>query len=134
MADTGYNFADSWTTLQNGVTLTQGGTVEDISSAVSLDGYAGMELAIKAVYSNHAKATAGLSVYFERDANDAYEDDADGPFGFEMPFTQNATHRRTVLLGPASNYKVHLVWGNTTSSSAVTVTTSHKKASIPAAS
>ena len=134
MADTGFNFEDTWTTLQNGVTLTQGGTVENVSDAVSLDGYVGAEIAIKAVYSDHAKATAGLSVYIERDANDAYEDDADGPFGFEMPFTQNSTHRRTILIGAHSNLKVHLVWGNTTGSSAVTVTTSYKKVSVPAAS
>lgn len=134
MGDTGYNFENSWTTLQNGVTLTQGSTVEDISSAVSMDGKAAVEIAIKAVYSNHAMATAGLSVYIERDANDAYEDDADGPFGFEMPFTQNGTHRRTILMGPASNYKVHLVWGNTTASSSVTVTTSYKRATVPVAS
>lgn len=134
MADTGFNFEDTWTVLQNAVALTQGGTTEDVSSAIAMDGKAGVEIAIKAVYSNHAKATAGLKVYFERDANDAYEDDADGPMGFEMPFTQNSTHRRTVLLGPASNYKVHLVWGNTTASSSVTVTTSYKRASVPVAS
>lgn len=134
MANTGYDFAANWTTLQNGVALTQGGTVENVSDAVSMDGYAAIEIAVKAVYSNHAKATAGLFVYIERDANDAYEVVADGPFGFEMPFTQNGTHRRTVLFGPASNIKVHLVWGNTTGSSAVTVTTSYKRADIPAAS
>lgn len=134
MADTGFNFEDSFTTLQDEVTLTQGGTTEDTSSAIAMDGKAGVEVAIKAVYSNHAKATAGLKVYFCRDANDAYEVAGDGPMGFEMPFTQNDTHRRTVFLGPASNYKIHLVWGNTTSSSAVTVTTSYKKATVPVAS
>ena len=134
MGDTGYNFDDSWTTLQNGVVLTQGGTVEDVSSAIAMDVKASVEIAVKAVYSNHAKATAGLKVYIERDANDAYEDDADAPFGWEMVFTQNGTNRQTVLFGPASNLKVHLVWGNTTASSSVTVTTSYKKATIPLAS
>ena len=134
MANTGHDFAANWTTVQDGVTLTQGGTVESISDAVSLDVTSCTEIAIKAVYSNHAKATAGLSVYIARDANDAYEDDADGPWGFEMPFTQNDTHRKTITFGPASNIKIHLVWGNTTGSSAVTVTTSYKKADIPAAS
>jgi len=134
MADTGYNFEDTWTTLQNAVVLTQGGTVEDISSAVSMDGKAGIEIAVKAVYSNHAKATAGLMVYIERDANDAYEDDADAPFGWEMIFTQNGTNRQTVFFGPASNLKVHLKWGNTTASSSVTVTTSYKRATVPVAS
>jgi len=133
MADTGYNWESSWTSLQSSVVLTQGGTVENISSAVSLDGYAAVEIAIKAVYSNHARATAGLLVYIERDSNDAYEDDADMPYMIEMPFTQNGTNRKTLLLGPASNIKVHLVWGNTTTSSSVTVTTSYKRATIPAA-
>lgn len=134
MADTGYNFEDSYTTLQNAVVLTQGGTVEDISSVLAMDGKAAVEITIKAVYSNHAKATAGLKVYIERDADDAYEDDDDAPFSFEMKFTQNDTRRKTILMGPASNYKVHLVWGNTTTSSAVTVTTSYKRATIPVAS
>lgn len=134
MANTGIKYDASWTTLQDAVALTQGGTVENVSGAVSCDQKALIEIAIKAVYSNHAKATAGLMVYIERDGNDAYEDDADGPWGFEMPFTQAGTHRRVIQFGPASNIKVHLVWGNTTASSAVTVTTSYKKADVPAAS
>ncbi len=105
-----------------------------ISAAIAMDGKAGVEISIKAVYSNHAKATAGLTVYVERDANDAYEDDADAPFNWEMVFTQNATNRRTIFMGPASSYKIHLVWGNTTAGSSVTVTTSYKTATIPAAS
>lgn len=134
MADTGNKFAASWTVLQNGVVLTQGGTTENIGGPISMGINNGVEIAIKAVYSNHAKATAGLKVYFERDANDAYEDAADGPPGFEMPFTQNGTHRVTKFLGPASSYKVHLVWANTTASSAVTVTTSYKIVTVPVAS
>ncbi len=135
MADTGYNFEDTWTTLQSAVVLTQGGTVENISATpIAMDGKAGVEITVKAVYSNHAKATAGLKVYIERDANDAYEDNADEPYGWEMPFTQNGTNRNTIFFGPASNLKVHLVWDNTTANSVVTVTTSYKRATIPVAS
>jgi hypothetical protein len=133
--NTGYKPDASWTTLQNGVALTQGGTTTDLSGAVSLDTKFGFELAVKAVYSNHALATSGLTVYVLRDSNDAYEAAADLPQAVQPVFTQNNTNRATyAFAGPFSNIKILLSWGNTTGSSAVTVTTSYKLFDIPAAS
>lgn len=136
MADTGYNWDTSWTTLQNAVTLTQGGTTENTSSEVDLDGKAACEVSVDADYSNHAKATGGLFVYVLRDVNGTdYEAETDEPWGFEMVFTQNGTNRRTFSIDPGqvTKFKILLDWDNSTASSSVTVTTSYKTATIPAA-
>jgi hypothetical protein len=137
MADTGFNWDDAWTTLQNAVTLTTGGTTTNASTAVNNDGKADCVVTVTATYSNHAKATAGLSVYILADVDGTnYEAIADGAWGIEMVFTQNSTNRISIPV-PASKYpafKVYLSWGNTTSSSNVSVTTRYKQATIPVAS
>ena len=119
------------------ITLTQGGTVTDTSDAISCDGKAACEVSIDADYSNHAKATAGLLVYILRDVNGTdYEAVAGLPWGFEMPFTQAGTHRRTFTVdcSQVGNFKINLTWGNTTGSSSVTVATMVRFATIPVAS
>lgn len=137
MADTGYNWADTWTDEYSG-TLTQGATDADTSDAISLDGKAAIAISVDADYSNHAKATGGLYVYICRDINGAdYEVEADGPWGFEMPFTQSGTHRQTFVLSADSfgpGFKIYLDWDNSTASSAVTVVTKYKFATVPVAS
>jgi hypothetical protein len=136
LANTGYDWG-SFSTLQNAVTLTRGGTVSDTSDAVSLDLKAGCEVGIDAAYSNHAKATAGLSVYVLRSYDGTnYEVVGDLPWGFEMPFTQNASHYRVFSIDPGAtgSFKLLLVWGNTTASSNVTVTTAYRTADVSAAS
>lgn len=137
MADTGVNWDDSWTDEYSG-TLTQGGTTDDTSAALSMDGKYCIAISVDADYSNHAKATGGLYVYILRDINGSdYEVEGDGPWGFEMPFTQNATHRRAFVLKAADfgpTFKIYLDWDNSTSSSAVTVVTKYKYGTIPAAS
>ena len=137
MADTGYNWDDSWTTIDAAIALTTGGTIADTSDAISLDGKAACEVSIDVDYSDHAKATDGLHVYILRDVNGTdYEDVDDLPWGFEMEFTQNGTNRRVFSVDPGmiSRFKVYLAWGNTTSSSVATVATSYRCATIPAAS
>ena len=137
MADTGFNWDAAWSAIDAAIVLTQGGTVTDTSDAISLDGKAACEVSIDADYSDHAKATAGLSVYLLRDVNGTdYEAVTDLPWGFEMIFTQNSTNRRTFTVDPGSvgSFKILLVWGNTTGSSAVTVATSVRYATIPVAS
>ncbi len=137
MADTGYNWDAAWTVVDAAIVLTQGGTTEDTSAAISLDGKAACEVSIDADYSNHAKATGGLFIWILRQI-DAAADEAeiDGPWGFEMVFTQNATNRRTfnVDAGSASSFKILLDWDNSTASAAVTVATAVKYATIPIAS
>ena len=137
MADTGYNWDDSWTTIDAAIALTTGGTVSDTSDAISLDGKAACEVSIDTDYSDHAKATDGLHVYLLRDINGTdYEGVDDVPFGFEMPFLQNGTRRRTFSVDPGmiGSFKILLVWGNTTASSVATTATSYRTATVPAAS
>ena len=137
MADTGFNWDASWTVLDAAIVLTQGGTTTDTSAAVSLDVKAACEVSIDVDYSNHAKATAGLTVYVLRDVNGTdYEAIADGPWGFEMAFTQSGTNRKTFHVDPgiAGSFKIYLNWGNTTGSSVATVATSYRTATIPLAS
>lgn len=137
MADTGYNWADTWSDEYSG-TLTQGGTTDDTSDAISLDGKAAIAISVDADYSNHAKATGGLFIHICRDINGTdYEVEADSPWAFEMPFLQAGTIRQQFVLdakdfGPS--IKIYLDWDNSTSSAAVTVATKYKLATVPAAS
>ena len=137
MADTGYNWDAGWTVIDAAIVLTQGGTIIDTSAVIDCDGKAACEISIDADYSNHAKATGGLFIYVLRDIDGtSYEVEADLPWGFEMPFTQAGTHRRcfTVDCSQISEFQIHLDWDNSTGSSAVTVATAVKYATIPAAS
>ena len=116
----------AWTTIDATITLTQGGTTEDTSAAIDLAGKSSVEISIDADYSNDVKATGGLFIYLLRDINGtAYEVELDEPWGFEMPFTQNSTRRRTFSVDPSmfSNFKILLDWDNSTGGSAVTVAT-----------
>jgi len=137
MADTGYNWDAGWSVIDAAIVLTQGGTIIDTSDVIDCDGKAAVEISIDADYSNHAKATGGLFVYVLRDIDGSdYEVEADGPWGFEMPFTQAGTRRRTFTVdcSQISEFKLHLDWDNSTGSSVVTVATAKKYATIPVAS
>lgn len=137
MADTGYNWDASWTAVDAAIALTQGGTIVDSSDALDLDGKAACLISIDTDYSNHAKATAGLSVYILREAGDGtYETVLDGAWGFEMAFTQNGTNRRVFFLDASQyqKFKIHLAWGNTTGSAVATTKTDIKYATVPVAS
>ena len=141
MADTGFNWDAAWTAEYDG-TLTTAGTVTDTSAAISMDNKAAIEVSIDADFSNHAKATGGLKVYILRDVNatdyeiDPVTDSNSGPWGFEMPFSQNATIRKTIFLsgGQYSAFKIFLHWANTTASSNVVVATKYRFATVPVAS
>jgi len=129
----GFDYADTFTTLTNAVALTQGGTIVDTSAAVDLDGKASMAVSVEAVYSDHAKAGAGLSVSVLRNIdNTNYEDNNSGALNFEMPFVQNTTVRKgfAISVGDFDKIKIRLDWGNTTSSSSVTVTVRYKLSDI----
>ena len=64
MADTGYNWDDTWTAIDAAVALTQGETTTDNSDTIDLDGKAACLISIDTDYSNHAKATGGLNAIF----------------------------------------------------------------------
>lgn len=137
MADTGYNWDAAWSAIDAAIVLTQGGTTTDPSATLDLDGKAACLISIDADYSNHAKATAGLFVYITRETGDgSIEVEGDGPWGFEMPFTQNGTNRRVFFLSAAQyqKFQVFLDWDNSTGSSVATVRTDIKYATIPVAS
>lgn len=137
MADSGFNWDASWSAVDAAIVLTQGGTTTDASATLDLDGKAACLISIDADYSNHAKATAGLSVYITRETGDgSFESIADGAWGFEMAFTQNGTNRRTFFLSAAQyqKFQIYLSWGNTTGSSVATTRTDIKYATIPPAS
>ena len=137
MADTGYNWDASWTAIDAAIALTQGGTTTDTSAQIDLDGKAACLISIDTDYSDHAKATGGLFVYILRETGDGSDEaEADGPWGFEMPFTQNGTNRRVFFLSAQQyqKFKLHLDWDNSTGSSVATTRTDIKYATIPVAS
>lgn len=137
MPDTGYNWDAAWTAVDAAIALTQGGTTTDSSAALSLDGKAGCLISIDTDYSNHARASGGLFVFIIRETGDgSYEAEADGPWGFEMPFTQNGTQRVVFALnaGVYDTFKIHLDWDNSTGSSVATTRTDIKYSTIPLAS
>jgi len=137
MADTGYNWDAGWTEVVSGNALTQGGTTTYTSSTISLDGKAACEISIDTDYSDHAKATGGLSVYILRECGTGdYEAEADGPWGFEMPFTRNSTNRKVFALSASqfNDFKIHLDWDNSTGSSVATSEVDIRYATIPVAS
>ena len=137
MADTGFNWEAAWTVLDAAITLTAGGTITDQSAEIDCDNKASIKISIDSDYSDHAKATAGLSISILRDIDDTVYESAKGAsVNFEMPFTQNATERKTFALDVSKFQKIVLVqdWGNTTGSSAVTTATAYKFSTVPVAS
>lgn len=138
MADTGINWDAAWTAIDTALAHQEGeASAESISAVIDLDGKAACTITIDVDYSNHAKATGGLFVYLLADINGTdYEVEADGPWGFEMPFTQNDTHRRKFFVDPKTynKFKLMLDWDNSTTDSIATVTTKVKYGTIPVAS
>ena len=110
MADTGYNWDANWSVLDAAITLTQGGTITDQSDEI-------------------------ISIL--RDIDDTVYESAKGAaVSFEMPFTINATERKTISLDCSQFQKIVLVqdWGNTTGGAEVVTATAYKFATIPVAS
>ena len=137
MADTGYNWAANWTVLDAAIALTQGGTIADTSAEIDCNGKAAILISIDTDYSNHAKATAGLSIGIRRDVDDTVYESTDAmAIKFEMPFSQNSTVRKTIALDCSQFQKIVLQqdWGNTTGSSVATTATAYKFATVPVAS
>ena len=125
MANTGYDWP-VWSAIDAAIVLTQGGTVTDFSAAKTLDIKASCRISIDVDYSNHAKATGGLNIFIVNQAGDgSYEADADLPWGFEMPFIQNATNRKVFWIsGLQYNlFKLFMRWDNSTASSVATIRT-----------
>ena len=138
MANTGYKWPAAWTDLDQAspIVLTQGGTIIDTSIEIDADLKASIMFSIEATYSNHAKATAGLTVSVLKETASGYEDADDQPWEFEMPFTQNGLNSRAFALSVSGLHKIklRLNWGNTTGGSNVSVATSYKLSDIPVAS
>lgn len=137
MADTGFNWEANWTVLDAAITLTQGGTITDQSAEIDCDGKAAIMISVDSDYSDHAKATGGLVITLLRDVDDTVYESVDGAaVTFEMPFTQNSTERKTVVIDCSKIQKFVLRqdWNNTTGSSAVTSATAYKFATVPVAS
>ena len=137
MADTGYNWETNWTVLDAAIVLTTAGTITDQSAEIDCDGKAAILISIDTDYSNHAKATGGLRISILRDVDDTvYESTNGASVVFEMPFTQNATERKTIALDCSQFQKIVLVqdWLNTTASSNSTTATAYKFATVPVAS
>ena len=137
MADTGYNWDAAWTPIDAAIVLTVAGTIQDISAEIDLDGKAACLISVDTDYSDHAKATAGLSIKILRDIDDTvYESTNGASVNFEMPFTQNATERKTICLSAQQFQKfvIQQDWGNTTANGVATTATAIKYATVPVAS
>lgn len=138
MADTGYNWDAAWTEVVAATAQQEGeASIVYTSAEIDLDGKAACLISIDTDYSDHAKATAGLSVFILRECGTGdFEAEADGPWGFEMPFTQNGTNRKTFFLSAAQyqKFKIHLDWDNSTTDAIATSDIDIKYATIPVAS
>lgn len=138
MPDSGYNWDDAWTDLDQAspIVLTQGATINDTAIEIDCDGKASLMFSIESTYSDHAKATAGLTISVLKETDGGYEDADDAAWQFEMAFLQNALISRVFTLSVSGLHKVKLLqeWGNTTASSSVSTATSYKFATIPLAS
>ena len=137
MANTGFAWAAAWTVLDAAIALTQGGTITDQSAEIDCTGKASILISIDTDYSNHAKATGGLEISILRDVDDTVYESLNGAaVTFEMPFTQNATERKTFALDVSKFQKIVLYqnWLNSTGSSVATTATAYKFSDIPVAS
>lgn len=137
MADTGYNWDANWIVLDASIALTVGATITDQSAEIDCDGKAAILISIDTDYSDHAKATGGLVISILRDIDDTVYESANGAsVSFEMPFTQNDTERKTIVLSCAQFQKIVLVqdWLNTTANGVATTATAYKFATVPVAS
>ena len=137
MADTGYNWDANWSVIDAAIVLTVAGTITDESAEIDMDGKAACLISFDTDYSDHAKATAGLSISIKRDIDGTVYESANGAaVKFEMPFTQNATERKTISLSAQQFQKFVITqdWGNTTGSAVATTATAIKYATIPVAS
>ena len=115
----------AWKTLVDNQLV---GAVPTISSPLNLDQKAACEVSVTAVYTKGGGTiAAGLKVYLLRDIDGInYEGAADGPWGFEMPYTnsEGATHRRAFAVDPSQvgKCKIHLEYsGGAGTSVAATV-------------
>lgn len=137
MANTGFVWG-AWAQLDAQATLTQGGTTTQTGAELNISGKAAAQVGLILSYSNHAKATAGLTVYLLQEVNGTYQVIGDVPLSLgEMTFIQNTAVTPTPFaIDPrqVAKFKVYLNWGNTTASSAVTVTVYQRTADIPVAS
>ena len=137
MANTGFAWAAAWTVLDAAIALTQGGTITDQSAEIDCTGKASILISIDTDYSNHAKATGGLEISILRDVDDTVYESLNGAaVTFEMPFTQNATERKTFALDVSKFQKIVLYqnWLNSTVSSVATSATAYKFSDVPVAS
>ena len=137
MADTGFNWEANWTVLDAAIILTQGGAITDTSAEIDCDGKASIMISVDTDYSNHVKATGGLVITILRDIDDTVYESVNGAaVAFEMPFTQNSTERKTIVIDCSKIQKFVLRqdWNNSTGSSVATTATAYKFATIPVAS
>ena len=137
MADTGFNWDANWTVLDAAIALTVGGTITDQSAEIDCDGKASIMISIDTDYSDHAKATGGLKISIKRDVDDTVYESAKGAaIIFEMPFTQNSTERKTIVVDCSKIQKFVLVqdWLNTTADGVATTATAYKFSTVPVAS
>lgn len=124
-----YLWDTNWTPIDAAIVLTTAGTITDQSDEIDLNSKVGCLISIDSDYSNHARATAGLSISIKRDIDDTVYESANGAsVKFEMPFTQNNTERKTIFLSAEQFQKFVLTqdWGNTTAGSNVTTATAIK--------
>lgn len=138
MADTGVNWEANWTELLASQAQQEGEASEDITTdEVDLDGKAGCLISFDTDYSDHVKATGGLAIHILRDVNDTVWESVGGEsLTFEMPFTQNATERKTIALSAEQfqKFNIYLQWLNSTTDAIATTVVNIKYSTIPVAS
>jgi len=137
MADTGYNWAASWTAIVSAEALTQGGNTIYTSAAIDVDGKASCLVSVDADYSDDAMSGTGLRIVIFRSVDGTdWEDDSDNPFQFVMAFTQNATNRKVFWINSrrTKQFKFYAIWENATGGSEVTFDAKYITATIPLAS
>lgn len=138
MAGTGFDWEANWTELLASQAQQEGETTEDVTTdEVDLDGKAGCLISFDTDYSDHARATGGLEVYVLRDVNETVWETVGGAsMLFEMPFTRNATERKTIALSGEQFQKfvIYLKWANSTTDAIATTVINIKYSTVPVAS
>jgi len=126
MAEGTIKWDDTWTAIDAAITLTTGAP-QDISTAIDMGDHVQALLSVSVVYSDHAKATAGLSITLRREIDDtpSYETENGAAVAIEMPFTQAETEAKAISLSgdDFDKFLIQMDWGNTTANSEATFTT-----------
>lgn len=124
-----YNWSGTYSPLVNAQAVATGAD-HTSATAISLNNKLAAKVGITVAYGG--TATQGVKVYVLGLVDGTnYEAEADGPWGFEMPYTVSATHRRQFVV-PASLHDSFKILVTNDSGGSVTVDVDYDTATVTA--